>query len=118
MQVKIAFRGMSRSPGLEALVHSWASRLYAVYGRLQRCEVAIEAPHRRRRNGDPCRVRIALSVPGGRLTVSHQPGLASDTDVYLTVRDAFRAARRRLEDHVHRVLQHDGHGAARVAVAP
>lgn len=118
MQVKIAFRGMSRSPGLEALVHAWATRLYAIYGRLQRCEVVIEAPHRRRRHGDPCRVRVALSVPGGLLTVSHQPGPAADTDVYLTVRDAFRVARRRLEDHVHRVLQRDGHGAARAAVGP
>ena len=118
MQVKIAFRGMSRSPGLEALVHAWATRLYAIDGRLQRCEVAIEAPHRRRRNGDPCRVRVALSVPGGRLTVSHQPGLDSDTDVYLAVRDAFRAARRRLEDHVRRVLQRDGHGAATAEVGP
>src|SRR5688500_14732532 len=109
MQIKIAFRGMNSSPGLEALVHHRATRLYAVYGRLQRCEVVIEAPHRRRRQGDTCRVRISLSVPGGRLNVSHAPGPDADTDVYLAVRDAFRAARRRLEDHVRHALRREGH---------
>ena len=117
MQVKIAFRGMSSSPGLEALVHHRASRLYAVYGRLQRCEVVIEVPHRRRRHGDTCRVRISLSVPGGRLNVSHEPGPDTDPDVYLMVRDTFRAARRRLEDHVRHTLRREGHGAASIASA-
>lgn len=117
MQVKIAFRGMSGSPGLEDVVHDWAARLHAVYRRLQRCEVVIEAPHRRRRNGDPCRVRVSLSVPGGRLDVSHEPGAAADTDVYLALRDAFRAARRRLEHHVHHTLRREGHGASHATAA-
>lgn len=118
MQIKIAFRGMNSSPGLEALVHHRATRLYAVYGRLQRCEVVIEAPHRRRRQGDTCRVRISLSVPGGRLNVSHEPGPDADTDIYLAVRDAFRAARRRLEDHVRHLLRREGHGATSMSPAP
>ena len=116
MHIKVSFRGMNGSPGLEALVHAWATRLHAIYGRLQRCEVIVEAPNRRRRHGDACRVRISLSVPGGRLDVSHVPGPASDVDVYLTVRDAFRAARRRLEDHVRRHLRREVRSAAPTGV--
>ncbi len=117
MQMKVSFRGMSASPGIEALVEDWAMRLQAVYGRLQRCEVVVDAPHRRRRHGDPCSVRVSLGVPGGQLDVRHEPGPGDDTDIYLAVRDAFRAARRRLEDHVGRVLRREVKGPAERDVA-
>jgi hypothetical protein len=107
MQIKVSFRRMSGSPELEALVHAWAARLQAVYARVHRCEVVIEAPHRRRRHGDPCSVRVSLGVPGGRLDIRHEPVSGADTDIPLAVRDAFRAARRRLEDHVRRALRHE-----------
>lgn len=114
MQVKISFRGMSSSPSLEALIHLWASRLRGVYDRIQRCEVVVEAPPLRRRHGNPCRVRVALTVPGGRLDVKHEHATDDpSTDVYLAVRDALRAARRRLEDHVHRVFHDNERVAAR-----
>lgn len=107
MQMKVSFRGMDASPGIEALVHAWATRLHTIYGRLQRCEVVVEAPHGRRRHGDPCSIRVSLGVPGGQIDVRHEPAPGADTDMYLAVRDAFRAARRRLEDHVRRVLRRD-----------
>jgi hypothetical protein len=41
-------------------------------------------------------VRIDLKVPGGEIAVDHQ----HDDDVAVAVREAFAAARRRLEDEI------------------
>lgn len=41
-------------------------------------------------------VRIDLKVPGGEIAVDHQ----HDDDVAVAVREAFAAARRRLEDAI------------------
>lgn len=106
MPIKIAFRGMTSSPAVEAFVREWAAKLEGVYGRIQRCDVVVEAPHLRRRQGNQYRVRVALSVPGGQLVVSRDAGVdQAHQDVYVAVRDSFQAARRQLEDHVRRTLR-------------
>lgn len=104
MPVEISFRGMNVSEAVEAKVREWAARLDAVFDRIMRCEVVIEAPHRHQRQGRQFHVRIALTVPGREIVVSHDPGTdAAHEDVYVAVRDSFRAARRQLEDHVREV---------------
>jgi len=61
-------------------------------------------------------VRIDLTVPGDELVVDRQV----DEDLYVAIRDAFHAARRRLEDHAHRqrgaVKVHEAAPHAREAV--
>lgn len=106
MQVKIAFRGMNGSPALESLIHTRAARLEALHRRIQRCEVIVEAPHLSHRHGNRCRVRVALTLPRGRIDVSHEPGPdGAGTDYFLAVRDAFRAVRRRLNQQGRRALR-------------
>lgn len=108
MQMKIAFRGMQKSPAVESFVREWAAKLEAVYDRIERCDVVIEAPHLRHRRGNQYRVRIAMTVPGGQLVVSRDPGPdEAHQDVYVAVRDSFHTARRQLEDHVRRHLRAD-----------
>ena len=106
--VDIAFRGMTTSPAVESFILEWVAKLESVYDRIERCDVVVEAPHRRRRRGNQYRVRVTMSVPGGQLVVSRDPGPdESHQDVYVAVRDTFHAARRQLEDHVRRHLRRD-----------
>lgn len=106
--IEIAFRGMTKSPAVESFVREWVAKLEGVYDRIERCDVVVEAPHRRRRRGNQYRVRVTMSVPGGQLVVSHDPGLdESHQDVHVAVRDTFHAARRQLEDHIRRNLRRD-----------
>lgn len=108
MQMKIAFRGMKKSSAVESFIREWAARLDAVYDRIERCDVVVEAPNLRRRHGNQYRVRIAMTVPGGQLVVSRDPGPdEAHQDVYVAVRDSFHAARRQLEDYVRRHLRRD-----------
>jgi cold shock CspA family protein/ribosome-associated translation inhibitor RaiA len=104
--VDITFKELARSDALEARVREWVDKLERVYDRIVRCEVMIETPHRHHRNGRQYHVRIRLTVPGGEIVASHDPGPdETHEDAYVALRDAFTAARRQLEDHVRKSLR-------------
>jgi ribosome-associated translation inhibitor RaiA len=97
----ITFRGMSSSPSVEVAIQSWVARLERSYDRVQRCSVLVELPHQHHRHGNQFHVRIDLTVPGREIAVSRDPACdPGHEDVYVAISDAFRAARRQLQDHV------------------
>lgn len=103
LPIQITFHGVDPSPALEARVRELASKLELFHDRITRCEVVIEQPHQHHRNGKHWRVRIDLTVPGHEIVVSRDPGKdGAHEDVYVTLRDAFAAARRQLESYVER----------------
>lgn len=105
---KITYRGLTPDVALDEQIRSSVARLDAVYDRIVRCEVLIEAPHRRHRQGRQFHVRVTLGLPGGKLVVSQDPGLnEAHEDALVAVRDAFQALRRQLEDHVQHQLRHE-----------
>lgn len=102
----LSFRDMEPTPALDAFVRHWVEKLDRIYDRIERCDVVVEWPHQRHRHGQRAHVRVTLAVPGPDLVVSHDHALdGSHEDVYVAIRDAFRAARRRLEDHARRERQ-------------
>jgi cold shock CspA family protein/ribosome-associated translation inhibitor RaiA len=113
---QITFRHMTTSPALLADIQrriAWLERFHpAIVG----CHVAVEAPRKHHRQGGLFRVRVEISVPGGEVVVSRSPPAhQSHADVYVAVRDAFRAARRELMDRA-RLMRGDvkGHAAPQV----
>lgn len=99
--VDITFRAMEPSTAVVNTINDWAARLDHSFDRIERCAVTIEVPHRHQRQGNTFRVRIELTVPNQVITVSRDPGLDhKHEDVYVAIADAFRAARRQLQDHV------------------
>lgn len=103
MPVQVTFRNMDASPALEAEVLRRAATLERYHPRLQSCRIVVEAPHRHRRKGAPYRVRLDMIVPGAELVVGRNPSEhAAHADIYVAVRDAFRAARRELMDELRR----------------
>jgi cold shock CspA family protein/ribosome-associated translation inhibitor RaiA len=115
--VEITFRDIEKSDAVEARIRDWVDKLERVYDRITRCEVVIGQPHHRHRKGNPFSITIRLTVPGGEVVSSHDPGPdGAHEDVYVALRDAFTACRRQLEDHVRKQLRRDvkAHGAERV----
>ena len=59
-------------------------------------------PHRQHRNGNVPEVHIAIRVPGREIAVSREPHRAKERhtapSLQTSVRDAFRAAEKRLMD--------------------
>lgn len=91
---------MDRSQAVESSIERWVERLTTAFARIERCDVVIDMPHRHGRRGNLFHVRIDLAIPQKVIVVSTDPGQDhGHEDVYVAVADAFRAARRQLQDH-------------------
>jgi cold shock CspA family protein len=106
--VEITYKELGRTPALDQRIHEWVGKLERVFDRITRCEVLVETPHRHHRQGNAFHVRVRLTVPGGEIVASHDPGPSgAHEDVYVALRDTFLAVRRQLEDHVHTRLRRE-----------
>ena len=102
--IQIDFQNMDRSDAVEAKVRDRAEKLERFFPRIVGCRVTVVAPHRHHRHGGLYEVHIDVDVPGKHILVNHVgPKNHAHEDVYVAVRDAFDAARRRLEDHARKV---------------
>ena len=100
--VQITSRDFQLTPAMEAHIRERADDLQLYFPRLTGCHVVVEAPVHHHRKGGPFKVRIDLRVPRAEISVNRQ----SADDLAIAIRDAFDAARRRLEDHL-RELRRD-----------
>lgn len=104
MQVplQITFEELDHSDAVEARIREEAEKLEKFYDRIISVRVAVSRPQHRHHKGDTYQVRIHLTLPGAAdIAVSREPDVTGAyEDVYATVRDAFKAARRQLQDAV------------------
>lgn len=96
LPLQISFHGLHHSDTLGELIGERARRLERFHRHLLACRVVVEVAARHKRRGRPCCVHVILKVPGGEIAVTHE----HDADMRIAVREAFDAARRRLEDFV------------------
>lgn len=99
--LEVTFRHMEPSAAAEARIAEKVAKLEQFYDKLTRCHVTVEAPHEHHRQGKLFHVSIDLTVPGAELLVTrgHNHQSQAHEDVYVAIRDAFDAAKRRLEDY-------------------
>ena len=97
--LQINFRNLETSEAVEAKVREKVNKLGHFYPTINSCRVVIEQRHRHHTQGNHFHVRIDLKVPGHELIAGREPDQNhAYTDVYVALRDAFSAMRRRLED--------------------
>jgi len=94
--LQISLHGIAQSDALYRAIREKAEKLERYYDHIISCRVVIELGARHKRKGKQFNVRIDLKVPGGEIAVTHE----HDEEVQVALRDAFDAARRRLEDYV------------------
>jgi cold shock CspA family protein len=119
--VQITIRNVASTPEVEEKIRVLAQKLEKFYSPITSCRVLVEAPARHRRKGFLFHVRIDLTVPEGEIVVKREPTLHAREQktgderrrkqmetrperkhLEVAVREAFHAARRRLEDHARR----------------
>jgi ribosome-associated translation inhibitor RaiA len=112
---------MAPSPAVGAKIREEAAKLDEFYDRITSCRVMIEIPHRHLNGGYRFHVRIDLTVPAAEIVVNHEPTLHSSPqrldgeerakaeklstpqkDVYVAIREAFKTARRQLQEYAQR----------------
>lgn len=109
MQVplKVVFHDVAGSESVEAVVREKAGKLEKYFDRIISCRVVVDGSHRHHHQGNLYNVKIHIDVPGEEIVVDHrqhgQHSKHAHEDVYVALRDAFDAARRRLEDYVRRL---------------
>lgn len=119
--VQITYRNMEPSEFVSGRIRGEVAKLETFYGLMTSCRVVVEIPHKKYSRGRRYQIRIDLTVPGGELVVNHEPSLhgvlkdaevvrsskdfeiqGTHRDIYVSIRDAFDAARRRLQEYSHR----------------
>jgi hypothetical protein len=119
--VQIAFHNIEPSEALERTILARAADLDTYHPQIIGCRVRVDMPHRHRERGGHVKVRIELSLPGEDVVVSREPtrhavlkhlgdeAVHKDEDVRaahkyagVAIREAFDAARRRLQDAARR----------------
>ena len=103
LPLQITYRNLSPSEAVDRCIRERVERLDRFCDRIMGCRVVVEERHRRHHQGKLYHLRIDLTAPGDEIVVSREPALhRTHEDVYVAIRDAFDAARRRLEDYVRR----------------
>jgi cold shock CspA family protein len=121
LPLQVTFRNTDPLEGVEACIRSQVAKLEIYYDRVMSCRVIVEVPHRHHHEGNQYHIRIDLTVPGGEVVVKKDASLhateqqidrekptkceeihTSHKLVNVAIREAFEAARRRLQDYARR----------------
>jgi ribosome-associated translation inhibitor RaiA len=96
--VQVTFHGMPASAALDTAIRQYAGKFDRFHPHLISCRAVVEQVARHKRQGKEYVVRLDLKVSGAEIAVSRE----HSEDAFVAVREAFDAARRRLEDHARR----------------
>ena len=111
--VEIDFQGMRGRPEVQASIAHHVAELEQRYGRVTACRVVLKGPGGHHRTGGLYEVNIRLALPNGREINIARTAQADErlADLSFAINDAFKHARRRLQDQVRRlqgqVKQHE-----------
>jgi cold shock CspA family protein/ribosome-associated translation inhibitor RaiA len=119
--LQISFRNMDASEAVEARIREEVAKLERFYDHIMGCRVIVEIPRKHLHQGKVYHIRIDLTVPGAELVINHEPTLHGASrqielerttkalevegaykDIHVAIRDAFKAARRRVQDYARR----------------
>ncbi len=100
--IEIDFQGMDARQDIRGTIAQHVDGLEQRYGRVTACRVALRAPSAHHRSGGLFEVNIRLTLPNGRevnveRTAQQDPRHA---DLAFAINDAFKRARRQLDDQV------------------
>ncbi|MCU0805655.1 MAG: HPF/RaiA family ribosome-associated protein [Burkholderiales bacterium] len=93
---------MEHSDALDAVIRERAGRMAESYPDLLSCRVVVEEERLHQRQGHLYGVRLDLHLPGREFAVTRD----KNEDPFVAVRDAFDAAKRKLDDEL-RVMRGD-----------
>ena len=99
--VEIDFQGMDARPAIQAEIAKHVAELEQRFGRVTAGRVVLKAPGSRHHTGGLYEVNIRLVLPEGREVNVDHTATADErhSDLSFAINDAFKRARRQLQDH-------------------
>jgi len=101
---EIEFQGMNGTPDVQDAIEKHVAELEQRWGRITACRVVLKGPGQHHRKGGLYEVRIRLALPDGReVNVERTPPADERyADLTFALNDAFKRARRQLQDQARR----------------
>ena len=112
--IEIDFQGMDAKPAIRTAITKHVAELEQRFGRVTACRVVLKAPGGHHRTGGLYEVNIRLALPDGREVNVDRTAQADErhSDLTFAIDDAFKRARRQLQDNVRelqgQVKHHEG----------
>lgn len=103
--VAIDFQGTEPNESLRSAALSHVEQLERRFGRITACRIVVKAPSAHRREGSAYEINIHLSLPDGKEVNVRRTSRADErhANVQFALNDAFKRARRQLQDRVRRL---------------
>jgi ribosome-associated translation inhibitor RaiA len=98
--LQVTFHELPSSPSVEDDIRHQVDDLERHFDRIIGCRVTVETPHRHQHQGRLYRIRLELDLPDAHIVSTSHDVNAAHEDVHVAVHDAFRAAKRQLQDRV------------------
>lgn len=98
-EVEIHFHGIEKSQAVEDKVRAKVAKLEKHFGRMTRCRVVLEAPHRSPQKPKVYQIKIEIAVPRRKpVVICHErEGPHAGEELQLAIRDAFESALRKVD---------------------
>jgi ribosome-associated translation inhibitor RaiA len=105
---EVVFEGLPATPQIKDAIDAHLAELERRWGRITGCRVVVKGPGPRHRQGGLYDVDIRLALPDGReVNVTRTPPADErHSDLTFAVNDAFKHARRQLQDEVRQMQGH------------
>jgi len=95
--LQITIRDIPPSEALTNHIKEKASKLERFADKIISCHVVVEVPQKHKHNGKIYNTRIDITVPKEEIVINK----VQDEDIYVSIRDAFNAAKRKLKTNGH-----------------
>src|SRR3990172_6093439 len=98
--LEVSFRNVRKTDKIDSLISDKVATLEKTCGYMNSCRIAVERPQKFQSSGNPYRVRIDITLPRGKeVIIRREAGEGTLHDPLIAVvRDAFNAARRKLQE--------------------
>lgn len=110
--LQVRFHGVEHSDAVEQRIQEKFAELERFHDRIMSCRVTVDAPHGRHHQGNLYAIRIDMHLPDNEIVIDRgNHDKHAHEDVYVAIRDAFRAVTRQLQDRTRKqrgkVKHHD-----------
>jgi len=111
--IEIDFQGMAAKSDIRAVITKHVAELEQRFGRVTACRIVLKSPGGHHHTGGLYEVNIRLALPDGREVNVDRTAQADErhSDLNFAINDAFKRARRQLQDNVRelqgQVKQHE-----------
>jgi len=103
--VEVDFQGIEANPTIRSAIVDHVAALEGRFGRITAGRVVVRGPTRHHQGGGAYEIHVRLSLPDGReVNIARTPSNDERyADPAYAINDAFKRARRRLQDHVRKL---------------